>query len=82
MPSRFDPLTEASIVAMRSGYSDLTSNGKFSTADEARKHRQITTELFKTMAQAGMAHHYGSCLFEVWFDKKFETFINFSPSQV
>ena len=73
----FDP---ASIVAMRSGYSDLTSNGTFSNADEVRRHRQITTELFKSMAQAGLIIITAG-LSEVWFDKKYGTFTNFSPSE-
>ena len=74
----FDPRSIASMGP--DGYADLTSYGRFDTAEEALELRRQTTALFQSIREADFVIVTAG-LSEVWYDKEFSYYTNIAPSR-
>jgi hypothetical protein len=61
------------------GFIDLTSYGRFDTADEALELRRRTTILFKNILEADVVIITAG-LSEIWYDTAFDYYTNIAPS--
>jgi hypothetical protein len=61
------------------GYADLTSYGRFETAEEAHELRRRTTALFRHLLEADVVIITAG-LSEIWYDKSFDYYTNIAPS--
>lgn len=62
-----------------SGFTDLTSYGRFETEAEALELRRQTTALFRGLAEADFVIITAG-LSEVWYDRAFDCYTNIAPS--